>query len=249
MPSFPKDILFSGGELTSEDALDSLLWETCAPARIASGAGFSFDATPFSRLPIRPLSPRSFLPQVFPCAPLHDRKDSSACSEATREKGGRRWDASCRAPRKRETTLVVVVEIVPGRELVFSPAIHISRHESTDRYRRGPLRKNDSSPFDSRRVRRPAECFIYRGYLRLAFTIDKWLDLLAIILKHISRVIYCGKLFQVRCSNSINSSEIHLNFLFVSLMKRYYYCHMTIHCIVCPKLLKYPSESYSYLYN
>lgn len=150
VPSFPKDILFSGGELTSEDALNSLLWETCAPARIASRAGSFFDATPFPHLPIRPLSPHSFLPQVF--LRVVARQKRLLCmfrgdKRAEKKEGGDETLPAAFCEKERRS--LSLSRQRPGQELVFSPAIHISWYESTDQYRRGPLRKNDSSRFDS----------------------------------------------------------------------------------------------------
>lgn len=198
MPSFPKDILFSGGRAYVEGCAQFIaLWETCAPARIASGAGSSPSTRLLFLVFLSGLCPRvrSSLGSSS-CAPLHDRKETPLYARRrreSREKGGRRQrddddDASRRVPRKRETTLVVVVVVVvaPDESLFPALAIHISRHESTDRYRRGPLRENDSSRFDSRRVFAdwPSVLFTIGGYLRLAFT-DKWLDLLPVIQKSI----------------------------------------------------------------
>jgi len=166
VPSFPKDILFSGGELTSEDALNSLLWETCAPARIASRTGSSsFDATPFPRLLIRPFVPAFVSPSGSFCAPLHYGKDSSACSEAetrrAEKKKGGSDDETRFLPRKKRDDARCRCQTSQRACFQFS-AIHISRHESVDRYRRGPLRKTDSSRFDSRRAfaDRPSVLFI-----------------------------------------------------------------------------------------
>lgn len=59
------------------------------------------------------------------CAPLHDRKGSSACSEATRVPRKRRVATTRRflprSAKKRDDARC------PGRELVSHPAIHISR--------------------------------------------------------------------------------------------------------------------------
>lgn len=63
------------------------------------------------------------------CAPLHDRKDSSACSKATRESRKRRRTTLPAAFREKERDDDARC---PGRELVSTSAIHISRHESTE---------------------------------------------------------------------------------------------------------------------
>lgn len=148
VPSSPKDILFP--ELTSEDALNSLLWETCAPARIANRARVLLRRDSSSSSSYPAFVPVFVSPPGLPAhrcttekTPLHARR-----RRESQEKGGqRRRDTSCRVPRKRETTLVVRS---PGRGLVSRPAIHISRHENLQiDIGAARLRKNDSSRFDS----------------------------------------------------------------------------------------------------
>lgn len=150
MPSFPKDILFSGGRAYVEGcaqfiALGNLrTGENSQRSRV-----LSFDATPFPRLPIRPLSPRSFLPQVLLLrAVARQKRDSSICSEATREPRKRRAATTRRRRRrrrfpprsakKRDDARCRCRCRPPDESLFPALAIHISRHESTDRYRRGP---------------------------------------------------------------------------------------------------------------
>lgn len=92
---FPKDILFSEGQLYVGGCarLNSLLWETRAAVRIASKAeSFLRDSFPSSSSSsssssshggVFVLARSHFSLRSY--APLHDRKDFSACSRRRRE--------------------------------------------------------------------------------------------------------------------------------------------------------------------
>lgn len=98
---FPEAALYASEEARAE--LNSLLWETCAPARIANGVGSSSRCDSFfSSALLRLLSPRSLLPQGPPTrrcttgkTPLHARERRREKDEK-KEKKAASYDTSRR---------------------------------------------------------------------------------------------------------------------------------------------------------